>query len=400
MVYSEANMLNIRQLRADTPGCEKVTHFNNAGCSLHTTQVLNAVEEYLHLEQTVGGYEAAVLREKEIQSFYTSVATLINCKPSNIAFAHSATDAYSKALLSVPFQEGDVILTTENDYVSNQIQFLSLQKRNGVKIIRAKNSSAGEVDCTSIEENIKKHHPKIVAVTHVPTNSGLIQPVEEIGALCKNHDVLFLVDACQSAGQLELDVEKIHCDFLSATMRKFVRGPRGTGFLYVSNKILDRQYEPLLIDMRGADWVEENEYRQMPDAKRFEYIELSYALLLGAAAAVNYAMQVGLKTIEKKNEELCTLVRQRLSDLPKIQFLDKGSKQASIITLVVQGKSVFKLKDVLSERKINTGAAPKKVALIDFTQKNTEAALRISPHYYNTAEEVEILITAIADFIQ
>lgn len=400
MVYSEGNMLQIRQLRADTPGCEKVIHFNNAGCSLHTTQILNTVEEYLHLEQTVGGYEAAVLREKEIHSFYTSVAALINCKPSNIAFAHSATDAYSKALLSVPFQEGECILTTENDYVSNQIQFLSLQKRFGVKIIRAKNTTDGEVDCTSIEENIKKHNPKIVAVTHVPSNSGLIQPVEEIGALCKKYDVLFLVDACQSAGQLELDVQKIQCDFLSATMRKFMRGPRGTGFLYVSDKILEQQYEPLLIDMRGADWVEENEYKQMPDAKRFEYIEVSYALLLGATAAVNYAMQVGLKTIEKKNEELCTIIRQRLSDLPKIKLLDKGRKKGSIITLDVQGKSVFKLKDVLSEIRINTGAAPKKFALIDFTQKNTEAALRISPHYYNTTEETELLITTIADFIQ
>ncbi|MEM6698604.1 MAG: aminotransferase class V-fold PLP-dependent enzyme, partial [Bacteroidota bacterium] len=224
-------MLNIQQVRQETPTCLQKIHLNNAGASLQPQVVVNNVIGYLQLESQLGGYETANLKAQEIQDFYTAVAQLLKTKPRNIAYAHHATEAYNKALSSIPFERGDVLLTTDDDYASNQIAFLQLQKKTGIQVIRAAQLPEGGVDVNSVEELIKKHRPKLVAVTHIPTNSGLIQEVYPIGKLCQQHDILYLVDACQSVGQLDLDVNEMHCDFLSATGRKYLRGPRGTGLL-------------------------------------------------------------------------------------------------------------------------------------------------------------------------
>ena len=207
------------------------------------------------------GYEAAALAQDDIRAFYQRTAKLINAQAHNIAFASSATDAYNRALSSIPFIKGDIILTTSNDYVSNQIAFLQLQKRFKVKLIRVPNMSTGEVDVDEMEKMIEKYTPQLVAVTHVPTSSGLVQPVEAIGRICLDRGIWYLVDACQSAGQIPLDVEKIQCDFLSATFRKFLRGPRGAGFLYVSDRILkQKDFAPLFVDLHSASWEKPDQY--------------------------------------------------------------------------------------------------------------------------------------------
>lgn len=391
--------MDIEKLRADTPGCYEKIHFNNAGCSLAPQIIIDTIKDYLNREARTGGYELAAFMEDKINGFYTAVASLLNCRKENIAFATSATDAYAKALSSIPFATGDIILTTENDYVSNQIQFLSLQKRFGIEIIRAENTATGEADLTSVSDNIKKHHPKIVSVTQVPSSQGMIQPVEEIGNICREHDIIYFVDACQSAGQLELDVNKIHCDFLSATMRKFMRGPRGTGFLFISDKALQAGLEPLMIDMRGADWTEDNVYQPLPDGRRFEFVEISYALLLGAARAVNYALDIGLKNIADRNAMLCSYARQKLQALP-LQLMDRGSKLSSIITLHAERLPVAVLKEELHKRNINTSMATTKFARLDLNYKNVDAILRISPHYYNTTEEIDMLTAAIDEILK
>lgn len=391
--------MDIQKLRNETPGCYHKIHVNNAGCSLHNIKVLNAIKNYLDLESTVGGYEIAAIKQDELNKFYSETAKLLNCESRNIAFAHSATDAFSKALSSIPFKEGDCILTTKNDYVSNQLHFLSLQKRFGIKIIRAENSDTGEVDISSIETHIKKHRPKIISVTHVPSNTGIIQPIEEIGKLCEKHDIIFFVDACQSAGQLSIDVKKIKCDFLSATMRKFMRGPRATGFLYVGDKILNNNYYPLFIDMKGADWTEENEFIPQSDAKRFEYIELSFALLSGATRAIQDVNEIGILEIEERNRQLSKYMRDQLSTIPDLRMLDYGKQTCSIISCDSDVYSMLTLKDELIKKNINTSVALKKFALIDLSEKEADEVLRISPHYYNTFEECDSVSLAIIDIL-
>ena len=237
------------------------------------------------LESRIGGYEAAEARDGAVQAAYRSVADLIGAQSRNIAFTENATASFSQALSSIPLERGDVILTTRNDYASNQIQLLSLQARLGVQILRAPDRSEGGMDVQAMAELIRRRRPKLVCVTHVPTNSGLIQDVHAIGSVCRDTGVLYLVDACQSIGQLPIDVAQVQSDFLSASARKYLRGPRGAGFLYVSDRVLDQGLEPLYIDMRGADWIAADRYRARPDARRFENWEFAWALVLATGEA-------------------------------------------------------------------------------------------------------------------
>lgn len=387
--------MNIDLLRQQTPGCQTKIHFNNAGASLMPQSVLEAMQHYLQLENVTGGYEAADLKAKEITGFYSSAATLLNCKPVNIAFTSSATNSFARALSCIPFEQGDTILLANEDYISNQIAFLSLKKRFGVEVVRAKSLPIGGVDVEDMKRLMDQHHPKLVSLTHVPSNTGLIQPVEEVGKLCAERDLYYLVDGCQSAGQIPTDIKDIKCDFFTGTLRKFLRGPRGAGFLFVSDKIINRKLEPLFIDMRGADWVTANEYNPRMDARRFEDWELPYALVLGSKAAIDLAVSLGLKNIQQRNEHLCNRVRAGLAQITGLTLLDKGKNQSSIITVKIAGKQGSEVLSILRNQHINTSIGQKNFALIDFDEKKVDWALRISPHYYNTEQEVDILLLAL-----
>ena len=381
--------MNIDIIRQDIRGLSDGKIFlNNAGSSLMPRQVVDAMMDYLKQEEQFGGYEVANKNAELLESFYDETAKLINCKSSNIAFATGATDAYTKALSSIIFKEGDVIITTIDDYISNQITFISLQKKLKLKIIRTKNLSDHELDLEDLEELIKKYTPKLVAVTHIPTNSGLIQDVEGVGKICKKYGILYLVDACQSVGQLFVDVEKIDCDFLTATGRKFMRGPRGTGFLYVSDRILEQNYAPLLLDMRGANWTEYDNYELFKTAKRFEHWEVSYASLLGFTEALKYANTIGIHAIEHYNKGLSEKLRENLRD-SGFQVWDQGNHLSSIITFCGPDGDLENIQKVLKENNIFFSVTYKNSALIDFTNKNINGIVRLSPHYFNTVQEIE-----------
>ncbi|SFD88037.1 aminotransferase class V-fold PLP-dependent enzyme [Spirosoma endophyticum] len=389
-------MLDLISLRAETPGVQHVVHFNNAGASLMPKPVIDAITAHINLEAEIGGYEAAVVKKEAIQDFYVSTADLLNTTADNIAATANATDAYARALSSIPFDRGDVILTTINDYVSNQIAFLSLRKRFGIEIVRASDIPSGGVSVADMAEKIRLLRPRLVAVTHVPTNSGLVQPVEAIGQICQEYDVLYLVDACQSVGQLPVDVTQIHCDFLTATCRKFLRGPRGMGFLYVSDKVLSRHMAPLFVDLHGAAWESADTFRLEPTAKRFEDWEFPYALVLGAAEAHRYALNVGLSAIAERNAELCAKLRSQLIELPGVHLLDEGEQLSSIITLFCEQQAATNLKDILLTEHINTSLSMHGAAIIDYDRKGMKTAtLRISPHYFNTEDEINTLVETL-----
>lgn len=381
--------MNIDKIRQGTRGLEDGKIFlNNAGSSLMPDLVADAMIDYLKLEEVSGGYHVANVNADVLDEFYGEIAKLINAKPSNMAFATSATEAYSKALSSIVFKEGDVIITTADDYISNQITFISLQKKLGVKVIRMKNLPDHELDLENLEHLIREHRPKLIAVTHIPTNSGLIQNVEAVGNICRQHDILYLVDACQSVGQMVVDVEKIGCDFLTATGRKFLRGPRGTGFLYVSDRLLDQDYAPLLLDMRGADWTEYNDYKLFRTAKRFEHWEFSYASMLGLKYAVKYANNTGMDKIEKYNQGLSQKLRENLKD-SGFSVWDWGNRLSSIVTFSGPDGDLENIQKVLRENSVYFSVTYKNSALIDFTNKNINGIVRLSPHYFNTMEEIE-----------
>ncbi len=391
-------MLDIDECREETPGCRSKIHFNNAGASLMPASVLGAMTDYLDLEAIMGGYETADLKAEDIEGFYDSLAKLLSCLPPNIAFMSSATSAFAKALSCIPFTRGDSILIAREDYISNQLAFLSIQKRFGIVLLRAESLPEGGVDVDDMKRLMDRHHPKLVSLTHIPTNSGLIQPVEAVGALCRERNIPYLVDACQSAGQLPLDVSKINCDFLSGTFRKFLRGPRGAGFLYVSDTILQKSWEPLFIDMRGGDWTEKDAYTLRPDARRFEEWELPYALVMGSKAAVDYALKTDLQEISDRNSQLCSLVRKKLEAIG-LTPLDQGQKLGSIITVKIPDQESATVLQMLRKKSINTSISTRGYALIDFDAKGVNWALRISPHYYNTENEVDKLQQALVEIM-
>ncbi len=379
----------IQQWRFDTPGTNKYIHLNNAGASLPPQSVVTAMQQYIAEEATRGGYETAEIRADLLNRFYTNMASMLNCQARNIAACSSATDGFCKAIQAIDFQEGDVILTTDDDYVSNQIVFLNLVKRYKIQLIRAKTKPSGGVDVDSMKKLMDQYHPKLVSVTHIPTNSGLVQDVEAIGQLCKSREIIYIIDACQSAGQMPLDVQKIGCDFMSATFRKFMRGPRGMGFLYVSDRVLSNDLAPLYMDMKGANWVAPNEVQLVDDAGRFQYWEQNYALMAGASAAIAYALTVGLENIRDRARALAQYTRQELRKIDQANVLDQGEELGAIVTVHLEGMQAEYLKQQLSKYFVNTSVAQRSSALIDFDKKGVNWALRLSPHYYNTKEEID-----------
>ncbi|MFD5092518.1 aminotransferase class V-fold PLP-dependent enzyme [Amycolatopsis thailandensis] len=391
------SLLDVPALRADTPGSEKVVHFNNAGCGLLAKPVLKTMLDHLNLEAGIGGYEAAAAQADEVAGFYREIAALINARPRNIAFAASATHAYSTALSSIRFEPGDVVLTTRNDFISNQIAFLSLRKRFGVEVVHAPDAPEGGVDVNAMAALMRAQRPKLVAATHIPTNSGLVQPVAGIGRHCRELELLYLVDACQSVGQYPVDVEEIGADLLTSTCRKFLRGPRGSGFLFVSDRFLEAGHEPLFIDMHGARWNAPGEYEAAASAARFEEWEFPYAAVLGCAAAAKYAREVGLEAISRRTPALAARLRAGLGDLSGVQVLDRGPELGALVTFSIKGWEAVPFKEAMDARRINSALSYREFAQFDFGDKDVDWCLRLSPHYYNTEREVDDVVAAVAE---
>jgi cysteine desulfurase/selenocysteine lyase len=368
---------------------------NSAGASLMPQPVVTAMTDYLQQETQLGGYEVERLRMGQIARFYDETARLLNTRPGNIAYAYSATDAFIQALSAIPFRAGDTILTTMNDYVSNQLAFLSMQQRLGIHLLRINDLPNGDLDLTHLEELIRAHQPVLIAITHIPTNSGLVLPAEEVGRICRQYGIWYLLDAAQSVGQLPLDVTRIQPDFLVATGRKFLRGPRNTGFLYVSDSVLEAGLSPLFIDRRAATWTERDTYALQTSARRFEPQEISL-LSVGLAEAVLYANQVGIEAIAQQNQGLMHRLRTGLEQLNGLNLLDWGSHQSNILTFHTARQSLPVLEAALRRERVVFSVQYPHFALIDFQRKGVDWVIRLSPHYFNTLAEMDKVVDIIA----
>ena len=385
--------------RRDTPAVmHGRIHLNNAGAALMPRPVIDALREHIEREVQLGGYEAADAAAPAIAAAYQDVARLIGCGAHNVAFVENATVAFAQALSAFDFVPGDVLLTTVNDYISNQFMYLSLARRTGVEVVRAGELAEGGVDPDSVRSLVSARRPKLVAVTWVPTNSGLVQPVEAVGRVCAEMETPYLLDACQAVGQIPIDTAALHCDFLAATARKFLRGPRGAGFLFVGDRMLAEGRAPLLPDMRGARWTDPDVFELTPDATRFENWEFAYALVLGTGVAARYALEVGVAEGGAWAAELAAHARTVLAELPGVRVLDRGAARCAIVTAAVAGSDPDTIVARLREQAINTSATYREYAVLDMDAKGAAAALRISPHYYNTRREIEIMAGALEEF--
>jgi len=382
--------------RRDTPGCRERIHLNNAGAALMPQPVLDALARHLEREAAIGGYEAADEAEPRLRETYELLGRLLGAAAKNIAIVENATVAFNQAVSAFDFRPGDRIVTTRTDYPSNQLVYLSLARRAGVETVRADDLPEGGVDPESVRRLASHPRTRLVAVSWVPTNSGLVQDARAVGDVCADLGVPYLLDACQAVGQLAVDVDELKCDFLGGTARKFLRGPRGIGFLYVSDRMLARGAFPLFLDMRGADWTDPDAFRLADGARRFENWEFAYALVAGMCEAARYTLDVGVEGQERARS-LAAVLRERLAKVRGMRVLDRGRERCAIVTVDVRGRDAVALELALRQRGINTSSTDRKSGVLDMDEKRASTALRLSPHYYNTEDELEAAVAAVAE---
>jgi selenocysteine lyase/cysteine desulfurase len=386
-------MLDIDRLRAETPGTRNVLHFNNAGAALMPDRVIEAVNGHFQREVETGGYEAAGEAADRLSAVYSSAAKLIGADASEIALVENATVAWQLAFYSFRFQPGDRILTAKAEYAANYVAYLQAAKRWGVEVVVIPNDETGAVSIPALEELIDDR-VKLISVTHIPTNGGLVNPAAEIGRVARQAGIPFLLDSCQTIGQMPVDVQEIGCDILTATGRKYLRGPRGTGFLYVSSAMLD-SLEPPMIDHHAADWVAPDRYQLRPDARRFENWENNVAGLLGLGAALDYTLQLGQQAIWERIRDLAGELRASLSSLNGVTVQDLGREKCGIVTFDIAGADHMALKTALRAENINVTVSDRSSTRLDMEERGLENLVRASVHCYNTSEEIRRFCAAI-----
>lgn len=383
----------IEHLRAMTPGTRCRTHLNNAGAALITNGVLSTVIDYLNLEAEIGGYEAKAREAERIEAVYGSVARLVNADADEIALAENATVAWQWAFYAQRFGPGDRILTTTAEYAANYLSYLQVAKRTGAVVDLIPDDAEGRLDPQALEAMIDER-VRLIAITWVPTNGGLVNPAAEVGRIANAHRIPYLLDACQAVGQLPVDVAQLGCDMLAATGRKFLRGPRGTGFLYIKRTLMERT-EPAMIDMYGAMWAGGDRYDLRPDARRFETWESNYAARLGFGTAIEEALAIGVPRIERRVKALAASLRAMLAQIPGVTVRDLGPDPAAIVTFDVTGTEAAVVAAHLAEHAINVSVSTPSSTPIDGERRHLPALVRVSPHYYNTEGELERLVAVL-----
>jgi selenocysteine lyase/cysteine desulfurase len=379
---------DLETARLDTPGCESVIHFNNAGASLCPEPVLDAVISHLRLESQIGGYEAAAREQERIESVYGAIGRLLGCGTEEIAVVENATRAWDMAFYSIPFQAGQRILTCRSEYASNYIAFLQAARRYDLRIDLIPNDEHGSISIDALREQMDTD-VRLIAICHVPTNSGLINPAEEIGQVAMEADCLYLVDACQSVGQIPIDVEAMGCDFLSGTGRKYLRGPRGTGFLFVRSELIE-SLEPPFLDLHAATWTQQSVYSIRKDARRFESWESYIAGKIGLGMAVEYALGWGMDIIRARVQDLAHSLRTRLLEIPGVIVQDRGLNQCGLVTFIVKDVNPSEITNALLKRCVNVSVTKQEATRIDMEDRGLDELIRASVHYYNSAEEIDV----------
>lgn len=387
-------MPDIEALRALTPGCSQRTHLNNAGAALMSTPTITAMTDYLHREALIGGYEAEDEAAERIAAVYDSLATLLGALPTQIALFDNSTHAWNAAFYSVPLRPGDRILTGRNEYGSSVLAYLQVAQRTGAELVVVPNDDTGQIDLDALA-NLIDDRTKLIGITWVPTSGGLVNPATEVGRLARAADVLYLLDATQTAGQLPIDVAAIGCDMLTGTGRKFLRGPRGTGFLYAGERAIDR-LEPYVAEIQSATWDGARSFAWVDGAQRFETWENSYVNVLGLGAAVRQALDLGVDWIGARSAALGARLRDGLAQIDGVTVHDLGRQQCAIVTARIAGVETSAAAAELSRQGINVSTTVAEHNQLDTEVRDVHPMLRLSPHYFNTDAEIDRAVDAIA----
>lgn len=387
-------MLDQDRVRDDTPGCVDQVFLDSAGSSLPPAVVVDEVVGHLRREAEIGGYRAAAERADDLAEVKLALGDLLGAQPEDLALVESATRAWSDFFYAVPLSAGDRILITEVEYASNAIAALQRARSVGASVEVVPSTPTGEVDLDALHRMLDER-VRVVSLVHAPTNGGLVNPVRDVVDLAHAVGALVLLDACQSVGQLPLDVHDLGVDALSATGRKWLRGPRGTGFLYLRPE-LARTTEPAALDLHGAQWAEETGYRLAPDATRFEFWECSVAGRLGLGAAVRYLLDLGVDEVAAAVSARAEFARTELAALPGVTVRDLGGHRSGIVSFTIDGLDPNTAREALADNKITVTVSGRGSTFVDMTRRGLDGVLRASPHYFNTFDDLERLVAAVA----
>ncbi len=387
--------IDVQKVRKDTRGCDEVLHFNNAGSSLMPSVVSDTLYDYLKEEEMGGGYETAASQSEALANYYTASAKLLNCQPHEIAYIENATRAWDMAFYSFKFQPGDKILTAVSEYGSNIIAYNQQANKFGAEVVFVPDDEYGQIDVNALEKLIDDK-VKLISISHIPTGIGLVNPVNEVGKIAKAANIPFLLDSCQGVGQVHLDVDEIGCDILSGTGRKYLRGPRGTGLLYVRESLIEK-LEPAMLDQHAATLLSTHSYEVRNDAKRFENWERFYAGQAALGVAIDYALDLGVQNIESRIFSLAAQLRQKLSEMDGVTVTDVGVDQCGIVTFTKENVRAEKIKATLAQKRINVSVSQGSGNLISFRKRGLTAVVRSSVHYYNTEEEIDRFIAELSN---
>ena len=402
-VPSPAEPIDVARARADTPGCAVVAHLNHAGCSLAPQPVLDAQVEWVQAEALTGGYEIAADRAEARADTYAAVAALVGARPDEIAIVENATFAWHQAFWSLGLRPGDRVLTANAEYASGFVSMLQARARLGVQVEVVPDDEHGQVSVDALARMLDDDRAGpvgLVALTHVPTNGGLVNPADEVGRLTRAAGVPYLLDACQSIGQMPVDVEAIGCDLLSATGRKFLRAPRGTGFLYARRSLLDRTdpapLEPAFLDLLGAEWEAPDRYVVRADARRFESWERNSAAVAGLRAAVAYARSWGLPAIATRVTGVAAGLRERLAALPGVTVHDRGERRCGIVTFAHDRVPADDLARAARAAGVNVSVSDPSSTRLDADNRHLPSLVRASVHYVTIDDELDRLTDVVA----
>lgn len=390
-------MIDVQRLRDETPGTEHVTHLNNAGAALMPEPVIDAVRDWVDSEARFGGYETAAALRDRIDDTYAAIGTLIGADASEISLADNATRAWDMAFYGLDLGPGDRILTTTTEYSSNLAAYFHVRDRRGVIVDVVPNTPAGDLDVAALEAMVDDR-VRLISVNHIPTSSGIVEPVADVGRVARTHGIPFLLDACQSVGHLPVDVDAIGCDMLSATSRKYLRGPRGVGFLWVRSDLASRLHPPF-VELESCA-VGPSGYELYGDRRRFETWEKNYAGIAGLGVAVRYALDIGIDAIWERIRGLADRLRSGLGDLPGVTVHDVGSVLGGIVTFSVDGLEARGLAAELHRDAINVSVSSRLASPIDGDARGLRDMVRASVHAYNTEDEVDLLVSSIADRVR
>ncbi len=390
--------LDVEAERAATPGCGQVAYLNNAGAALPTTATVQAMVDHLALEAERGGYEAAATVVDRLTGLRASVANLLGAEADEVVVTGSDTQSWTKALwgfvLGGGVGRGQQFLVDRISYDSHYLGLLQVCEFVGATIETIPSESDGTCDIDALRTLLGSGHTALVSLTHVGTHRGLINPVGEAGAACREAGVPYFLDACQSIGQLPVDVGAIGCDVATGTGRKWIRGPRGTGVLYVRSEFAER-LRPPGIGGSSAVWEDSGHFSYRSGADRFLDFEVPYAAHLGLAVAVDHALALGVEAIADRVDTLAESLRRALAGITGCAVHDGGSRRSGIVTFTVDGTRPDDVAGAARAAGINLSVSGAQRALLDMGGPRPTSVVRASPHYYNTDHEIEQLVEVV-----